>query len=77
MGGAGRDELLLEVRDYTDPAHWRWELSEDGTPLAEHTVELDVREWQFEAFRDLPGWISWHAAPDRYRDRVRPVRPAP
>jgi CHAT domain len=65
VAGAG---LRLEVRDYTDPANWRWVLTDDGNAVAEHTVKLDERDWQFDAFRDLPGWISWHAAPDRYRE---------
>jgi hypothetical protein len=60
--------LRLEVRDYTDHANWRWVLTDDGNAVGEHAVKLDDREWQFEAFRDLPGWISWHAAPDRYRE---------
>ena len=65
MAGTG---LRLEVRDYTDHANWRWVLTDDGNAVGEHAVKLDDREWQFEAFRDLPGWISWHAAPDRYRE---------
>jgi tetratricopeptide (TPR) repeat protein len=61
-------ELRLEVRDYADPTEWRWVLTENGQAIAEHAVKLDLKSWQCEAFRDLPGWISWHASPDYYRE---------
>jgi hypothetical protein len=62
-------ELWLEVRDYTGPASWRWVLTDGaGAFIADHEVRLDPRDWQFEAFADLAGYLSWHVAPDRRRE---------
>jgi tetratricopeptide (TPR) repeat protein len=42
------------------------------TFLAGHEVRLDETAWQFEAFTDLQGYLSWHAAPDqRTQDETR------
>jgi hypothetical protein len=70
------EALRLQVTDYTDLTRWRWALADaDGTFLADHAVRLDPGGWQFEAFTDLRGYISWHAAPDeRYaNDEARIV----
>ena len=59
-------ELRLEVRDFADQARWRWVLTGPGGAfLADHEVRLDAGCWQFEAFGDLLGYLTWHAAPDR------------
>jgi hypothetical protein len=63
--GAG---LRLEVRGFVDATTWRWVLTDDGNPVAEHDVALDPREWQYEAFTDLLGYLSWHVAPDHRAD---------
>jgi hypothetical protein len=61
-----RELLLLEARDLASPAQWRWALTDAaGAFVAEHEVRLDAASWQFEAFTDLEGYLSWHAAPDR------------
>jgi hypothetical protein len=36
--------------------------------LADHEVRLDPDDWQFGAFGDLTGYLSWHVAPDRRRE---------
>ena len=36
--------------------------------FADHEVRLDPGDWQFEAFGDLTGYLSWHVAPDRRRE---------
>jgi len=62
-------ELRLEVRDFKDPARWRWVLTAPGGEfLADHEVRLDAACWQSEAFTDLLGYLSWHAAPDRFAE---------
>jgi tetratricopeptide (TPR) repeat protein len=62
-------ELRLEVRDFADPARWGWSLTGDGGAfLAGHEVRLDAGSWQYEAFADLLGYLSWHAAPDRFAE---------
>lgn len=64
----GLRELRLEVRDFTDVTRWRWVLTDSGSGavLASHDVRLDVSSWQFEAHRNLTGYLSWHVAPDRH-----------
>jgi hypothetical protein len=73
VAGTGTGELRLEVRDYEDLTRWRWVLTDgDGTFLADHEVRLDTSDWQYEAFTDLLGYLSWHVAPDRVAaDRAR------
>ena len=70
--------LRLEAREFAGLTRWRWVLTEAaGTFLADHEVHLDERGWQFEAAADLHGYISWHAAPDRYAvDEARIVHQA-
>ncbi len=54
------------MSDYVGPASWRWRLrDEEGTPLAEHVVELADQDWQFAAFADLHGYLRANADPDR------------
>jgi hypothetical protein len=58
--------LRLEVREFTDQTRWRWVLTDSsGRLVADHEVRLDAGCWQYEAFTDLPGYLRWHAAPDR------------
>jgi tetratricopeptide (TPR) repeat protein len=59
-------ELRLEAREFQSLARWRWVLTGTaGELLADHEVRLDPGCWQFAAFTDLLGYLSWHAAPDR------------
>jgi tetratricopeptide (TPR) repeat protein len=69
-------EFRLEVREYhQDEARWRWVLTDAGGALvADHEVRLDPGCWQFEAFRDLLGYLDWHVAPDQaVEDEARVV----
>jgi tetratricopeptide (TPR) repeat protein len=60
--------LRLEVRDFVDLTRWRWTLTDsNGAFIADHEVRLNEADWQYEAFTDLLGYLSWHAAPDRKR----------
>jgi CHAT domain len=66
VAGTGPGELRLEVSEYADLTRWRWVLTDaDEALLADHEVRLDAASWQYEAFTDLLGYLSWHAAPDR------------
>jgi hypothetical protein len=68
-GYAVAGELHLEARDYAGPARWRWVLTDAaGNFLADHEVRLAPNDWQFEAFTDLTGYLSWHVSPDRRRE---------
>jgi hypothetical protein len=60
----------LEVQDFADLTRWRWVLIDEasGALLADHEVRLDPHDWQFEAFGDLTGYLSWHVTPDRGRE---------
>ena len=72
MAGAG---LRLEVTDYGGPTEWRWTLTDEAGVFEEdHEVRLDRASWEYEAFSDLLGYLSWHVAPDRRRaDEARIV----
>ena len=65
--------LWLEVTEFTDLARWRWVLMDAaGAFIADHQVRLDAKSWQYEAFTDLLGYLSWHATPDtRAADEAR------
>ena len=51
--------MRLEVLDFGGPTRWRWRLTEadGGAFLADHIVELDPGDWQYEAFTDLDGYL--------------------
>jgi hypothetical protein len=68
-------ELRLEVLEFGDLTRWRWRLTAAGGKfLADHEVRLDAGCWQYEAFTDLLGYLSWHAAPDQWdEDEARIV----
>jgi len=68
-------ELRLEVLEFQSLTHWRWRLTGAGGKfLADYEVRLDKSSWQYEAFTDLLGYLSWHAAPDRWdEDEARIV----
>jgi hypothetical protein len=67
--------LRLEAVEFVDLTRWQWVLTDDsGVLLAGHEVRLDASSWQFAAFADLAGYLSWQAAPDRQvRDEDRIV----
>jgi hypothetical protein len=59
-------ELQLEAWQFQELTRWRWALTGPGGSLvADEEVRLDAGCWQFEAFIDLLGYLSWHVAPDR------------
>ena len=59
-------ELTMTVTGYTSPSRWRWELTgPDGRLVADHDVQLDESDWQYEAFNDLYGYLHVHVIPDR------------
>ena len=52
-------ELRLETQDFASLAQWRWVLTDArDTVLAEREVRLDEECWQYEAFRDLGGYLT-------------------
>lgn len=56
----------LEVLDFAGVTGWRFRLTDAaGGFVADHSVELDSTEWQFEAFWDLHTYLRWNASPDR------------
>jgi CHAT domain len=62
-------ELRLEVREFRNLTGWRWVLTDAaGVFVADHDVNLDPACWQYEAFADLLGYLSWHVAPDSRGD---------
>src|SRR6266536_1449097 len=67
MGRAAVGLVQLEVLDFEGPTRWRWRLTEQpgGGFLADHQVDLDQTNAEYEAFTDLDGYLRWNAAPDR------------
>ena len=58
--------LLLEAVDVAGPWRWRWLLThEDGTPLADHWVDLDPGSDDVTRFCHLYEYVRLHSAPDR------------
>ncbi|MHC4917298.1 MAG: CHAT domain-containing protein, partial [Planctomycetota bacterium] len=63
------DALHLEITDFTDPDHWRWQLNDaSGKFLADHEVALDPADAEYAAFLDLETYLKEHAAPDKWPD---------
>jgi hypothetical protein len=64
-GGSAMSVLRLDVVKFTDLSRWHRILTDaSGKVLAQHEVLLDTTGWQFDAFADLAGYLSWHTAPD-------------
>jgi hypothetical protein len=69
-------ELRLDAVKFTSPIRWGWVLTDgaSGAFISSHMMQPDDSSWQFEAFSDLAGYLSWHAAPDtRAQDETRIV----
>jgi tetratricopeptide (TPR) repeat protein len=66
--------LTLEADDVKDAQHWWWRLKDDkGKVLADHQVDLNRDDWQFQAFRDLYGYIKAQAAPGRLAETEKRI----
>jgi tetratricopeptide (TPR) repeat protein len=67
--------LRLAAVDFAGLDRWRWVLNDAaGTLIADHEVRLDATCWQYEAFTDLLGYLSWNVTPDqRAQDEARIV----
>jgi hypothetical protein len=69
--------LRLDAIEFVDLTQWRWALVDETSqePAANHEIRLDPSCWQFEAFANLVGYLSWHVAPDRRtQDEAQVVR---
>jgi CHAT domain len=69
------DALRLEVSEFRNLTRWRWLLTDaKGAFIADHEVRLNPAAAEYEAFRDLPGYLRSHVAPDqRAADEARIV----
>ncbi|MGV8127799.1 MAG: CHAT domain-containing protein [Methanothrix sp.] len=67
------ETLILEVRDFIDPQHWRWVLKDScGKFLADQEVDLDSRDSNYSAFIDLEGFLKVNSSTDRWlEDQIR------
>jgi tetratricopeptide (TPR) repeat protein len=62
-----RGQRVLEVLDYEGPTRWRWRLKDSGGRFrADHVVELNPADWQYEAFVDLWTFLRWNTVPDHH-----------
>ncbi|WP_269799874.1 CHAT domain-containing protein [Pseudofrankia saprophytica] len=61
------DGLVLQAVDVDGPLRWRWLLLDGATdrPVADHQVELNPKDWRFQAFAQLDRYLRANAAPDR------------
>jgi len=63
------ETLLLEVKDFKDPLHWRWVLTDGkGKFLQDFEVDLDSSDPNYSAFLDLESFLETHSAPDKWLD---------
>jgi tetratricopeptide (TPR) repeat protein len=61
--------LLLEVKDFKDPLHWRWVLKDSqGTFLQDFEVRLNSNDPNYAAFQELYGFLEANSAPDKWLD---------
>jgi len=70
---AAGETLILEARDFRDPQHWRWALTDSqGKFLADQEVSLDLANPNYSAFIDLAGFLKANSSPDRWlEDQIR------
>ena len=66
-------QWTLTALDVRGPTRWYWRLTEDGVFLADFSVELDDRCWQYKAYLDLHGYLRRHASPDRRGEDERRI----
>jgi len=60
------DTLLLEVKDFKDPQHWRWVLKDSqGNFLQDQEVSLDPANPNYHAFLNLQGYLDSNSSPDK------------
>jgi tetratricopeptide (TPR) repeat protein len=70
VGGGNVAEWTMTVADYASPLRWRWVLAgPDGRLVADHDVQLNESDWQYEAYSDLFGYLRVHAVPDQRLQR--------
>jgi hypothetical protein len=55
--------LTLTAEDFAGPNRWYWRLQDGDRLLADHEVQLDPADWQYEAYLDLSGYLRVHASP--------------
>ena len=63
------ETLLLEVKDFKDPLHWRWVLNDSqGKFLQDFEVRLNSNDPNYAAFQELYGFLEANSAPDKWLD---------
>lgn len=63
------DTLILEVKDFKDPQHWRWLLTDSqGKFLQDFEVGLDSSNSNYNAFLDLYSFLEANSSPDKWLD---------
>lgn len=63
------DSLILEVKDFKDPQHWRWVLKDrEGKFLQDFEVGLNPHDPNYLAFMDLHSFLETYSSPDKWLD---------
>ena len=63
------ETLLLEVKDFKDPLHWRWVLNDSqGKFLQDFEVRLNSNDPNYAAFQEIYGFLEANSAPDKWLD---------
>jgi hypothetical protein len=58
--------LKLSIADYRDARHWYCRLLDaNGNQLADHEVDLNPKDPEYEGFVDLRSYLRNRASPDR------------
>ena len=60
-GGGVIARYRLTASDYRGPDSWRWRLVDAHGQSTDHQVTLDTADWQYQAARDLRGFVAEHA----------------
>ncbi len=67
------DSLILEVKDFKDPQHWRFVLKDSQEkPIQDHEVSFDPTSAIYKSFPDLDDYLDTFSSPDdRIDDQMR------
>jgi tetratricopeptide (TPR) repeat protein len=58
--------LLLEIKEFKDPQHWRWVLNDNrGKFLQDFPVAINIKDSNYQAFLDLDRYLKANSSPDK------------
>ncbi len=67
-------QLFLDLTEYRDENHWRWELKDaKGNVLADHTVALDPNEREYVGFQNLDAYMQRNRGAFTHREMLNQI----